>query len=144
VSFPADDPRSATNLPDWFIDSVQAFVQSGRIPGDFLLAVLSNDLKEAVARADHQSMRGLVAMVCYLYNEIPQMAWGSPGKVQAWIDHRGFEGPSREALVPVSENVEGQTVLTGCQCPKDYGVGLGFCDFCETGPDTTEEKRGER
>jgi hypothetical protein len=56
--------------------------------GDFLRAVLCNDLKEAVARADDENIKVLPEIVCYCYNEIPHNCWGSPEKVNAWLAER--------------------------------------------------------
>lgn len=57
-------------------------------PGSFLRAVLENNLKEAVARADGINRHRLIDYVTYLYNEAPSACWGSPEKVQAWLDLR--------------------------------------------------------
>jgi hypothetical protein len=56
--------------------------------GSFLYAVLSNDLKEAVACADAENITTLPEIVCYCYNEIPYNCWGSLDKVQAWLNMR--------------------------------------------------------
>lgn len=52
--------------------------------GDFVTAVLNNDLKEAVGRADGASLHALHSIVAYVYNEMPAASQGSPEKVQAW------------------------------------------------------------
>jgi hypothetical protein len=57
-------------------------------PGEFLLAVLSNDLRESFARADEESAAGMQAIVTWVYNEIPAAAWGSPGAVRSWLAGR--------------------------------------------------------
>ncbi len=55
-------------------------------PGHFLTAVLSNDLKEAMGRADEASRAGLYQIVSFLYNDAPAPCWGTPGKVWAWLN----------------------------------------------------------
>jgi len=61
-----------------------------RIPtGSFLLAVLTNDLSEAVARGDEASLAGLVNIVRFLVNDVTYMAWGSPVVVRAWLEGVG-------------------------------------------------------
>jgi hypothetical protein len=60
--------------------------RSQRIPtGDFLRAVLENNLKEAVGRADIHSQAALCAITSWCYNNLPSEAWGSPKKVDAWL-----------------------------------------------------------
>lgn len=54
-------------------------------PGHFLLAVLSNDLKEAMGRADVDSRAGLFNIVSFLYNNAPSSCWGNPDKVHEWL-----------------------------------------------------------
>jgi hypothetical protein len=56
--------------------------------GHFLEAVLSNDLKEAVGRADEGNMRVLPELVSFLYNEAPGACWGSPQRVKEWLAKR--------------------------------------------------------
>lgn len=52
--------------------------------GDFLRAVLSNDLLEAVGRADYYNIRTLPAIAAYVYNELPSPCHGTPTKVREW------------------------------------------------------------
>ena len=57
-----------------------------RIPtGDFLRAVLENNLREAFGRADDTNRRHLGEIVNWCYWELPSPAWGSPEKVRAWL-----------------------------------------------------------
>lgn len=61
------------------------YLVEGRPPGDFLRAVLENDLKDACGRADHINLRALPEYVRFLYNHAPAPSWGSPEKVQQWL-----------------------------------------------------------
>lgn len=53
-------------------------------PGDFVMAVLCNNLEQATGRADYLNAPVLCEIVNYVYNHVPSAAWGSPEKVQAW------------------------------------------------------------
>ncbi len=64
---------------------ITAYVETGRPVGHFLTAVLSNDLSEAVARADDENTAALAGWVRFLYNYVPQGCWGSPGAVEGWM-----------------------------------------------------------
>ena len=53
--------------------------------GDFLMAVLRNDLKDAFARADANNCAVLRHIVGWVYWELPGDCWGSAENVQAWL-----------------------------------------------------------
>jgi hypothetical protein len=71
-------------IPERMGPALDRWVQRGQLPGEFLQAVLRNDLQDAVSRADPENTRALPAYIGYLYNEAPAGCWGSPEKVAAW------------------------------------------------------------
>lgn len=71
-------------------------------PGDFLRAVLENNLREAVLRADDNSQAGLKALVWFLFRSAPRIAWGDPDTVAAWLAH-GQKEPGEGVMNCVSE-----------------------------------------
>ena len=75
--------------------------------GDFLRAVLSNDLMGAVGRADEYNRLTLWVIVSYVYNVLPSICHGSPEKVAAWAaEHR-----ARIAAAAESIEATGQTMV---------------------------------
>jgi hypothetical protein len=52
--------------------------------GGFVQAVLANDLREAVGRADSTSLLALLPIVRFLWNEAPADCWGSLEKAKGW------------------------------------------------------------
>lgn len=80
-------------IPPHILKALQGWGDGSRpFAGDFVRAVLSNDLVEAVGRADAESMAALKAIVQYVYCELPSVCWGSPEKVKAWaIKHQGVK-----------------------------------------------------
>lgn len=72
-------------LPYHLRGGVQRYIEQGIPPGDFMLAVLSNDLREACGRADELNQHLLWEIVSWFYNEAPSPCWGSPAKVDAWL-----------------------------------------------------------
>ena len=54
--------------------------------GQFVMAVLKNDLQEAFGRADGNNSTHMFHVVSYCYNEIPGGCWGSPMKVAQWLE----------------------------------------------------------
>jgi hypothetical protein len=53
--------------------------------GDFLMAVVRNDLAQAMARADFYNRERLFQIVDFLYNYAPADCWGSVEKVNTWL-----------------------------------------------------------
>lgn len=73
-------------LPDHMKKGMKNYLEHGIEPGSFMTAVLCNDLKGAIARADSTNLAALPNIVSYCYNNIPSTAWGSPEKMEAWIN----------------------------------------------------------
>lgn len=67
-------------------EALEYYVNEGLRPGNFLYAVLCNDLREAVAYADPYNYRNIGDIVNYIYHHLPSECWGSPKKVQAWLN----------------------------------------------------------
>lgn len=72
-------------IPAHMMSRLNAYINHGESVGDFLRAVISNNLKDAVGRADDVNINLLPAYVIYLYNEAPAMCWGSPELYEGWI-----------------------------------------------------------
>ena len=71
-------------------EAITIYVRDGSPPGDFLYAVLCNDLAESFGRADLENRRDLFEIVSYVYNRVPSTDWGNRRKVDAWIEsHEG-------------------------------------------------------
>ena len=60
------------------VEALQRYINYGIMPGDFLTAVLENNLSESVGRADLANGRNLRNIVCYIREHVPSNAWGSP------------------------------------------------------------------
>lgn len=78
-------------LPEHMRQAMQYYIEHRILPGGFLTAVLENNLRDAVARADHINKNLLAEYVEFLYNDAPSTCWGSPEKVNAWISNRGID-----------------------------------------------------
>ena len=75
-------------IPERMMPAIKAYVNEHRLPGHFLQAVISNNLKEATARADEENGANLPAFVAYFYNEAPSPCWGSIDKMKEWVASR--------------------------------------------------------
>ncbi len=75
-------------IPARMLDAVNRYIQDGDPPGDFLTAVICNNLREAVGKADDHNTANLPAYIAYLYNEAPPGSWGSLEKMRDWMEHK--------------------------------------------------------
>ena len=76
------------------IESLFCYFEYGRETGDFLKAVLANDLTESFCRADSGNQRSMFHIVSLLYNEAPcgpEYGRGSYDAITLWL------GIAREA-----------------------------------------------
>ena len=74
------------NIPEYTKQAIDDYVKKGIPTGDFLKAVLANDLMRSVGRADHNNRAALHEICSYVYNEIPSRCHGSYEIVNSWID----------------------------------------------------------
>lgn len=75
-----------TNAPPLTLQSIDRYAKGRIPPGSFLIAVLENDLRMAMGRADRRNREALWDVVRYCVNEIPSSCWGSPELVNQWLE----------------------------------------------------------
>jgi len=73
------------SIPERMRDSITRYIEDKIAPGDFLSAVIMNNLAEAIGRADDENIRNLPAYVNFFYNHAPSQCWGSPEKMATWL-----------------------------------------------------------
>lgn len=78
-------------LPEGLRGGARRWIENGIQPGDFLSAVISNDLREACGRADAENQVLLLSIVSWWYNEAPFGSWGNLAKAQNWAALKGRE-----------------------------------------------------
>ncbi len=71
-----------------------AYCLEGGYVGQFLTAVMDNDLREAVGRGDDNSLAGLKPIIQLLYNYAPGRCHGSKAIREAWQEKGGVKGRS--------------------------------------------------
>jgi hypothetical protein len=80
------------SIPPHMHDGLINYLMHGREVGSFLHAVLTNDLREAVIRADDQNTAALAGYVRVLYNKTPLVCWGSEEAFEYWQKVGGLTG----------------------------------------------------
>lgn len=79
-------PRhSSAEVPARIRKAIDDYVDHGLRPGDCLVAVLSNDMRAAFARADAEYVVAMPAIMMHLNSSVPVACWGTPDAVHAWI-----------------------------------------------------------
>ncbi len=72
-------------IPDYMQGGLLAYVLRGDPPGDFLHALLSNDLRETFAHADPNNEKLILEYCRFLRWHVPDNCKGSPLRVEEWI-----------------------------------------------------------
>lgn len=80
------DLHDYDQIPAHTMDALNRYVNDGLPPGGFLTAVLENDLRGAVQRADDTNLPVIPIIVGYLYNRVPSHCWGGPGTVEEYCE----------------------------------------------------------
>lgn len=76
-------------IPEQSLETITMYVEDGVHPGGFFEALLSNDLRGAVERADDSHIGIIPTLLYYLFNRTPLGCWGSPEKFHDWIRQGG-------------------------------------------------------
>jgi len=72
-------------VPDRGLRALERYVMAGVRPGEFLCAILANDLRGAVVRADETNLKLLPQWVRLLQEYVPLSCWGSGRAVEEWL-----------------------------------------------------------
>ena len=73
-------------IPERMMSGIRRYIDDRRRPGEFLQAVISNNLIDAVTFADEENLENLLAFVMYFYWKAPSGCHGSKEKMEAWIN----------------------------------------------------------
>ena len=79
------DGFAALHLPTYMLAPTTRYVVDHLPPGDFLTAIICNDLRGALTRADSTNRTVLSEWVCLFTYSTPAICWGSRENFQAWI-----------------------------------------------------------
>lgn len=77
---------------DYMVEGTRLYIEEGIAPGHFLTAVIENDLKNTLGYADETNRLHVREWVSWFYNQAPSECWGSPQKMQAWMELGGLRG----------------------------------------------------
>ena len=83
---------SYDKLPEYMQHSARMWIEDGILTGDFLAAIVTNDLKGAARAADSTNLPLLHIYATWMINDIPAECHGSIEKVRAWTERGGLNG----------------------------------------------------
>jgi hypothetical protein len=75
-------------IPERMRSAIARYLFDGTKPGDFLSAVISNNLTKAVFSADDENLPLLRLYVQWFYWEAPGNSWGSADAMREWMRSR--------------------------------------------------------
>lgn len=79
-------------IPEHMRGAMKRYLEDGIPPGSFLQAVLCNDLKGAVSRADQINIQYLKEWAQFMMWELPAACQGSEERYRNWINMGGLNG----------------------------------------------------
>jgi len=118
---PVDDEAAEREaferIPEHLRPGIKRYLDYHIPMGSFLTAVFSNDLHEALGRADEGSRMALFEISVYLHNFAPRGAWGSLRALELWLTP-----PMPDIELGVEPNVELDVAEDGTTaCPQCGG-----------------------
>jgi hypothetical protein len=84
-------PIDYSKLPEHIQEGVKRYIEHGILPGNFLQAVICNDLKESFLLADDINIKRMFDIVHFFYNQAPSLCWGSYKEMEKWLLEGGLE-----------------------------------------------------
>jgi hypothetical protein len=81
-----------SGLPEHMREGTRLYIDHGISTGSFLTAVFSNNLMDAVGKADIVNRDAIWDWCNFIHNEAPYDCHGSPEIVAAWIERGGIQG----------------------------------------------------
>jgi len=108
---PIQNPGAYWLIRPNIIEGINRYVLWHQEVGHFLTAVLTNDLREALARADDENIKTILQIVSYCHNEIPGVCWGSVEAHKKWVemdDDDGAESYNKHTAPSAEKELERQ------------------------------------
>jgi hypothetical protein len=79
-------------VPEHMRDGLILWIENGIMTGNFMTALMENDLMEAMGRADEVNQNSIKNWCVFLYTYSPRGCHGSPSRVAVWREHKGLSG----------------------------------------------------
>lgn len=100
-------PDGVPLVPEHIQGALKRYYEDGIPGGDFLHAVLCNNLAGAFRQADSKNLTRLRYIVQWVYWVLPASAWGNSEAVEAWMALGGMRGYERIHTEPQVDRDKG-------------------------------------
>ncbi len=87
-------------IPEHIKKDIDRHVKEGTNVGEFVYAVLCNNLKQAIFTGTFSARANLFDIVFYLHEHCPPECWGSSDKVRIWIEQKESKPKMPESEEP--------------------------------------------
>ena len=84
MKLPIDPDMDFTGVPIHLHQGLLRYLHDGVPPGNFLQAVIRNDLSDAILRADDECLGSIKGIVGFFNMEMPAPSWGSQAAMDKW------------------------------------------------------------
>ena len=90
----------SAGIPERMARAIIKYIWQGQPVGDFLQAVIANDLRDAACRADSTNRLLLKQFALFFYNVAPGGCFGSRDSYEEWMKTGGLSGQAMFANTP--------------------------------------------
>tara|TARA_R110000824_G_scaffold401717_1_gene614102 strand:+ start:2402 stop:2767 length:366 start_codon:yes stop_codon:yes gene_type:complete len=101
-----DNRSEYHDVPASVLAAIDRWVQYRDYPGSFVTRLLCNDLVGTIRAADPQSLAALPAILRYVHNEVPTLAWGGVAKFTSWGSDTAATDTGHPLHVATSKTLE--------------------------------------
>ncbi len=84
------------NIPSYTLAALERYRDEGCPTGGFLYACLTNNMMQAIGRADENNQLAIAEIARWIYNELPANSHGSPEEVNTWLDKYAAKRAAKE------------------------------------------------
>lgn len=92
-------------IPENILIEIGKYVKFGQPTGDFVKAILCNDLGETVSRASKDVINFIPLIVKYVFNRLPSCACGNEEFYNSWISQGGLQAYEGQLAKELCEGI---------------------------------------
>lgn len=86
---PGSFPPGQAPIPELILRQIDNYGENHLMPGDFVLAVVENDLTKTLHFADEKSFAAIKSIWGYCHRALPVQSWGNANLVESWLTFAG-------------------------------------------------------
>lgn len=112
-------------------EKLNAYATKGLLPGSFLQSILQNNLIAAINKADSESIKIIVPITQWAWNNLPENIWGSKEAIQNHLEkfkskptesRQDQKSTTKHTPIPATHNTDAVII----EAKGSGGAGCGF------------------